>query len=256
MKRVFLVIIFIASFQGVPAEDVGRIVNGAEAARGEFPWLVSISENDRHICGGFIYNDRFIVTAASCVFEKAITSLKVKVSGLVLGIPEPGEQNIEVFSVHVHPSYDTMFKLHDLAFVKLNRPIVFGDAAKAIRYEEPDESIQTATIAGWGLISETGDQTQRLQKTTIFNLAANCNIYGINEYSANHMICAGDGTTSPCNYDQGSPLVQATPSGNIVIGIMSKNNGCVSPYPPTIYTRLATYYSWIMQTAGQQPANL
>lgn len=54
---------------GVPAEDVGRIVNGAEAARGEFPWLVSISENDRHICGGFIYNDRFIVTAASCVFE-------------------------------------------------------------------------------------------------------------------------------------------------------------------------------------------
>lgn len=65
-----------------------------------------------------------------------------------------------------------------------------------------------------------------------------------------------EGTTSPCNYDQGSPLVQATPSGNIVIGIMSKNNGCVSPYPPTIYTRLATYYSWIMQTAGQQPANL
>lgn len=37
--------------------------------------------------------------------------------------------------------------------LQLNRPIVFGDAAKAIRYEEPDESIQTATIAGWGLIS-------------------------------------------------------------------------------------------------------
>jgi secreted trypsin-like serine protease len=64
------------------------------------------------------------------------------------------------------------------------------------------------------------------------------------------------GSTSPCNYDQGSPLVQATDTGNIVVGIMSKNRGCVAPYPPTIYTRLASYYPWLKQSAGQQPASL
>lgn len=36
---------------------------------GKYPFVVSVSLNDEHICGGFIYNYRFIVTAASCVYE-------------------------------------------------------------------------------------------------------------------------------------------------------------------------------------------
>ena len=45
-----------------------RIVGGTVVTDPkEFPYLVSLSENDQHICGGFIYNDRWIVTAASCL---------------------------------------------------------------------------------------------------------------------------------------------------------------------------------------------
>lgn len=54
---------------------------------------------------------------------------------------------------------------------------------------------------------------------------------------------------SPCNYDQGSPLVQ----GNYAIGIMSKNRGCSGNFAPTIYTRLSTFHPWIGNTAGKQP---
>ena len=46
-----------------------RIAGGTQAIRGEFLFVVSITQNDSHICGGFIYNDLWIVTAASCVFE-------------------------------------------------------------------------------------------------------------------------------------------------------------------------------------------
>ena len=66
------------------------------------------------------------------------------------------------------------------------------------------------------------------------------------------------GTVSPCQYDEGTPLIQKANYGGvpetIVVGIMSKNQGCTDLSVPSIYTRLATYYSWLLQTAGQQPA--
>ena len=52
--------------------DVGidsRIVDGILVETGEFPYVVSLQLNDRHICGGFIYNDHWVITAASCVQE-------------------------------------------------------------------------------------------------------------------------------------------------------------------------------------------
>lgn len=51
---------------GAPTYDQ-RIVGGGLAEAGQFPYLVSVTENSRHICGGFIYNQRWIVTAASCL---------------------------------------------------------------------------------------------------------------------------------------------------------------------------------------------
>ena len=61
-------------------------------------------------------------------------------------------------------------------------------------------------------------------------------------------------TESPCHYDEGSPLVQ----NGLAVGIMSKNNGCGAigaalTFDPTIYTRLSSYYSWLVTTAGPQP---
>ena len=65
---------------------------------------------------------------------------------------------------------------------------------------------------------------------------------------------------APCDYDQGAPLTQYSNYGGvqeeIVVGIMSKNLGCGDTTVPSIYTRLAAYYSWLLQTAGQQPANV
>ena len=44
---------------------------------------------------------------------------------------------------------------------------------------------------------------------------------------------------SPCQYDEGSPLVQS----NVVIGIMSNRLGCTFP-SSTIFTRVSAYYPW------------
>ena len=69
--------------------------------------------------------------------------------------------------------------------------------------------------------------------------------------------CHNLGTISPCQYDEGSPLVQKTGNGpeKIVVGIMSKNNGCADPSVPTIYTRFAAYSSWLLHFGGPQHGN-
>ena len=44
-----------------------RILAGATAFYGEFPFLVSIAIDDTHSCTGFLYSQRWVVTVASCI---------------------------------------------------------------------------------------------------------------------------------------------------------------------------------------------
>jgi hypothetical protein len=53
------------------------------------------------------------------IFSKASSALMVKVGALVLGTSEQNEQNIEILSVAIYPSYDDHFKLNDLALVNV-----------------------------------------------------------------------------------------------------------------------------------------
>ena len=65
------------------------------------------------------------------------------------------------------------------------------------------------------------------------------------------MITATD-ASSPCHFDEGSPLVQTIDGVQYAVGIMSKNNGCKLGADPTVYTRLTAYYAWLKTNGGIQ----
>ncbi|XP_059350834.1 complement factor D-like isoform X2 [Daphnia carinata] len=262
MLYALFVSVLFAFVTGAPNGDTGRLIGGTQATAGQFPFVVSISRQDQHICGGFIYNDRWVVTTAKCVVGKPQADLKVTVGALSLITPDPEEQIITILSIVLFELYEEATQKHDIALIELSRPIVFGSTAQAIRYDEIDELATPweAAIVGWGATFEGGAPATRLRWAPIDNLAADCRAYGIDQYIQNFMICAGSdaGTVSPCQFDEGTPLTQMANYGGvpeeIVVGIMSKNQGCTDLSVPSIYTRLATYYSWLLQTAGQQPA--
>jgi len=53
--------------RAVDANTTGPyIVNGQLAARGAWPWQVSIYYDHKFICGGSLINDRWVLTAGHC----------------------------------------------------------------------------------------------------------------------------------------------------------------------------------------------
>ena len=58
---------------GVKPDSGSRIVNGVDAYENEFPWQVSwrffnkTTNTHRHVCGGSIISDQYVLTAAHCV---------------------------------------------------------------------------------------------------------------------------------------------------------------------------------------------
>lgn len=59
----------IIKIEGAPQDISDRIAGGSLAVEGEFPYIASVQFDRRHHCSGFIYNERWILTTASCVSE-------------------------------------------------------------------------------------------------------------------------------------------------------------------------------------------
>ncbi|XP_032786898.2 trypsin-1 isoform X1 [Daphnia magna] len=248
MRNILIFSLLVAFATGAPQDISDRIAGGSLAVEGEFPYIASIQLERRHFCSGFIYNERWILTTASCVYGLLPTQLDVAVGIISFSEPSAQQQIIAVSSISINDQYDPLTKMNDIALLSLSRPVVFGTAVQTIRYDEVDETINTAVTMGWGATTEGGLETLKLRKTEL-TMPADCLSYGSIEFDNNYMICAGSDVSSPCQYDEGSPLVQ----NGIAVGVMSKNQGCGVPYVPSIFTRLSVYYYWLNVIAGQQP---
>ena len=48
----------------------GRIYGGRDVEAGQWPWQASLQVRGRHICGGALIADRWVITAAHCFQEE------------------------------------------------------------------------------------------------------------------------------------------------------------------------------------------
>lgn len=56
----------------------GRIVGGVATSISDFPWQISLQRSGSHSCGGSIYSNNIIVTAAHCLQSVSVSVLKVR----------------------------------------------------------------------------------------------------------------------------------------------------------------------------------
>lgn len=65
--KISLLLISLLAICFAYSEASTRIIGGVPATLGEFPFAVTIQLSGIHICGGLIYNERWILTTASCI---------------------------------------------------------------------------------------------------------------------------------------------------------------------------------------------
>lgn len=247
-----------------------RIVGGREAARGEFPWQVSLQLNHPHYgkvshwCGGVIIDKQWVLTAAHCVINPMFVLphpqfWKVRVGEHHLKRPESSEKIVEVSHVYYYPWYHGYD--NDLALFRLKKPLEFGDYVKPICLADEDTQFSglTCVASGWGKVDfhSKGSDILRAVEIKIFDNEV-CNAAYKEKFKIpirQFHVCAGElsGGKGTCMGDSGGPLACMRSGSWYLLGLTSFGSGCAKPGFPDVYTRVPEFTKWIKEKQALHP---
>ncbi|KAM4781483.1 plasma kallikrein isoform 3-T4 [Cyanocitta cristata] len=234
-----------------------RIVGGTDSSPGEWPWQVSLHaklSRQRHLCGGSIISNRWILTAAHCV-----TSLEnPNIWRVYAGILRQSEINedtpfFKVEEIIVHSQYEYAQTGYDIALLKLDKPMNFTDLQLPICLPSKEDTNTFYTdcwVIGWGYRKEKGRVQDILQKAPVpFMSKEECQARYRKRRIGDKVICAGydEGGRDACKGDSGGPLSCRHEEVWYLVGITSWGEGCARPRQPGVYTKVAEYSDWILE---------
>ncbi|XP_068237777.1 trypsin-1-like [Palaemon carinicauda] len=231
------------------------IVGGDEATPGEFPHQISMQIESAfgrfHSCGGSIYNENYIITAAHCSESLPVELVVVVAGEFDLAVESGDEQVITADALIIHENYDTFTMENDISLIKLSKPLVMNEMVKAIELPAQLELVEAGTLCtttGWGDTEEGGSSPDKLRKVDLPVVSDDScrGSYSVDEI-ADSMLCAGypEGGKDTCQGDSGGPFV----CGGKLHGIVSWGYGCARPNKPGVYTEVAYFRDWVEANA-------
>lgn len=226
------------------------------ASAGQFPFVVSVGDllSGRHSCAGFIYNANYVVTTASCVAMLDKDTIVVTAGSSRLNIAGTdylyGVQQVVTNTKG------------DIALIQTSRSFMFDENVNFIRFDQANYNEPSSNVIGWAS-TEAGGCTASFDllwgATSLTSQISNCESL-VSNFDAGTMICVGStnrnynsaAIVGSCSFENGAPLIQGTPS--LVIGIKSVvEQSCATGQVFTIYTRISTFFDWLLISAGPQP---
>jgi secreted trypsin-like serine protease len=231
------------------------VVGGEPAAQGEFPWMVKLSMH----CGGAMYTQQLVLTAAHCVPETGENTSITATLGVV-DLEDPNQVNVQSDYVYRAPGYNpSVHAADDWALIRLEHPV---DVPTLPVASTPEYDSGIFTVAGWGHEVEGGELQRFLLKAEVpFVSDAEC----VDAYALappgfpfqpipEEEICSGyleEGGVDTCQGDSGGPMFRRDNAGEwIQVGIVSWGLGCARPGFPGVYTQTSHYSAEIAAAAA------
>uniref|UniRef100_A0A8C5NZB2 Transmembrane protease serine 6 n=1 Tax=Jaculus jaculus TaxID=51337 RepID=A0A8C5NZB2_JACJA len=234
----------------------GRIIGGAVSSEGEWPWQASLQIRGRHICGGALIADRWIITAAHCFQEDSMASpaLWTVFLGKVRQSSRwPGEVSFKVSRLLLHPYHEEDSHDYDVALLQLDHPVVYSATVYPVCLPARSHFFEPGLhcwITGWGALREGGPTSSTLQKVDVQLVPQDLCSEAYHYQVTPRMLCAGyrKGKKDACQGDSGGPLACKEPSGRwFLAGLVSWGLGCGRPNYFGVYTRITGVVGWIQQ---------
>ncbi|KAJ3649447.1 hypothetical protein Zmor_021189 [Zophobas morio] len=228
-----------------------RIINGEQAAEGQFPWQVGLYIDGMWFCGGSIISEEWILTAGHCVDGARSAEVITGSTDIQSGESSTASQFI------LHEDYDEDLTANDIGLIKLDKPLTLGGNVAAINLASDElQADFDITVSGWGLTSDDSlfisQYLNFVELVTITNEECE-ETYGKGTIRP-EMICANSPVSevkSTCSGDSGGPVVVNADSDPVHVAIVSfgSDAGCESG-SPSGYTRTAYYRDWIKTNTG------
>lgn len=235
------------------ASDV-KIVGGQLTGPKAFLAGIMDEGGSQPFCGGSFIAPDVVVTAAHCVRGQD-KPLRVS-AGLTSAGAHATAKTIPVIGVVSHPGFSTQTLDNDVALLFLGAydPATLPAAIKPIELASlPGTPSDEVTVIGWGNTTSFGQMFEdELREVTVPVMTlAKCQSGDGEGYPkvTERQICAGhfdQGAQDSCNGDSGGPLVIRAPGApDRLVGIVSWGNGCALKSKPGVYTRAASFKTWI-----------
>lgn len=148
---------------------------------------------------------------------------------------------------------------NDLALIKVTIPFDLSASSllpiNAVCLPEPEREFHgTATVSGWGKLSEDGKLSETLRAVNVTMMSdSECRAYYGKHRIEDKMTCAGFeyGGKDACQGDSGGPLVGHVDGRTVLVGVVSWGIGCARAHNPGVYTQVSKYIDWIYDVVGK-----
>uniref|UniRef100_A0A336KXJ6 CSON015385 protein n=1 Tax=Culicoides sonorensis TaxID=179676 RepID=A0A336KXJ6_CULSO len=235
--------LFVAFIAACNGNDIERIVGGFYAEEGQFPHQVALFRDNRFSCGGSIIGDRFVLTAAHCVYHNdrivPISSLTILAGTNKLS---EGGKFYKTHRISPHLQYKNF--TNDIAIIKIKDKFEWDNFTQPIEISQhpvaPDTDVE---LSGWGRVGTNEEISFDLKYTTAHALGeTKCRETTGFEHSGILCFQSAD-DEGVCFGDSGSP---ATANGKLVGVANFIMDGCGTADPDG-YANVPYYYDWIVR---------
>ncbi|KAL5277036.1 hypothetical protein ACFFRR_002327 [Megaselia abdita] len=229
----------------------GRIINGYEAEAGQFPYQALVQFAGEYICGGAILNEKWVVTAASCVVTSGTNVAPAVIFSISGGstIINRGF-NVKINQIVKYPGYVREGQINNIALIELQKPLTFSKDIGSIALSDSQtlSSNDVITVSGFGYYSlqNAGKVAYNLQFDDDYKVLSDeeCAATIDRENDGSFFCLSHRRQRGICNIDIGNPAVV----GEELVGIASFriSEDCGSDQPD-VYTRISYFNEWIQE---------